>query len=197
MENVDSIISFVINLIIFVLTLILTIRFFREDGKWSPSRGKKAFRYFTTLSNVLCALTSLCMCFYPNAMCAYYLKIIGTAGVTVTMLTVFLFLGRIYGYAVLLKGSDLFMHLITPLLALISLCAFEKRGISFVASFIGMIPVALYAPLYLYNVVLAPKEKRWEDFYAFNRDGKWWISYLMMLVGTAVVCVGFYFLLNL
>ena len=113
------------------------------------------------------------------------------------MLTVILFLGRIYGYAALFKGSDLFMHLITPILALISLCVFERRGIGLGASFIGMLPVALYAPLYLYNVVLAPEDKRWEDFYAFNRDGKWWISYLVMLAGTALVCIGLYFLLNL
>ena len=190
-------ISFITNLIIVIITVILVVRFFREDGRWSPARGKKAFRYFTTQSNVLCAISALMMCLFPEAEWAYYLKIMGTAAVTVTMLTVLFFLGRLYGYKALLTGSDLFMHLITPLLAIISLCVFERRGIGFLTSFVGIIPVALYAPLYLYNVVFAPEEKRWEDFYGFNKDGKWWIAYGMMIAGAAVICVALYAALNI
>ena len=189
--------SLFINITIFVITTILVIGFFREEGRWSPARGKRAFRYFTTQSNVLCAISALFMCLFTDTDLAYYLKVMGTAAVTVTMLTVLLFLGRLYGYKPLLKGSDLFMHLVTPLLAIVSLCVFERRGIGFLTSFIGVIPVALYAPLYLYNVVYAPEEKRWEDFYGFNRDGKWRISYAFMLTGTAVICVAFYIILNL
>ena len=189
--------SLFINITIFVITTILVIGFFREEGRWSPARGKRAFRYFTTQSNVLCAISALFMCLFTDTDLAYYLKVMGTAAVTVTMLTVLLFLGRLYGYKPLLKGSDLFMHLVTPLLAIVSLCVFERRGIGFLTSFIGVIPVALYAPLYLYNVVYAPEEKRWEDFYGFNRDGKWRISYAFMLAGTAVICVAFYIILNL
>ena len=192
-----SVFSLVINIIIIVITTILVVRFFRENGKWSPARGKKAFRYFTTQSNVLCAVSALAMCLFPEKEWAYYLKVMGTAAVTVTMLTVLIFLGRLYGYKALLTGSDLFMHLITPLLAIISLCVFERRGISFLASFIGVIPVALYAPLYLYNVVYAPEEKRWEDFYGFNRGGKWPIAYALMVAGAAAICVVYYFVLNL
>lgn len=189
--------SLFINIIIIVITTILVIRFFRGDGKWNPARGKRAFRYFTTQSNVLCAVSALFMCLFPDAIWAYYLKVMGTAAVTVTMLTVLIFLSRLYGFKPLLSGSDLFMHLITPLLAIISLCVFERRGISFLASFIGGIPVALYAPLYLYNVVYAPEEKRWEDFYGFNRDGKWPIAYALMGAGAAVICIVYYFVLNL
>ena len=189
--------SLFINIIIIVTTTILVIRFFRENGRWSPSRGKKAFRYFTTQSNVLCAISALFMCLFPEADWAYYLKVMGTVAVTVTMLTVLIFLGRLYGYKPLLSGSDLFMHLITPLLAIVSLCVFERRGISFLGSLIGVIPVALYAPLYLYNVVYAPEEKRWEDFYGFNRDGKWPVAYALMVAGAAVICVVYCFVLNL
>nr|WP_297704055.1 hypothetical protein [uncultured Butyrivibrio sp.] len=190
-------ISFGINFIIFVVTLILTARYFWENGKWCPAKARKAFRFFTVQSNVLCAVAAICMCFFPDSEWAYYLKIIGTAAVTVTLLTVVIFLGRIYGYAVLFKGSDLFMHLITPLLAIASLCIFERRGISLGAAFIGMIPVVLYAPLYLYKILHAPVEKRWEDFYGFNTAGRWKISYVMMHVGTAIMCIAFYFLLNI
>ena len=190
-------ISLFINIIIIITTVILVVRFFREDGRWNHARGKRAFRYFTTQSNVLCAVSALAMCLFPEADWAYYLKVMGTVAVTVTMLTVLIFLGRIYGYKPLLTGSDLFMHLITPLLAIVSLCVFERRGISFLGSLIGVIPVALYAPLYLYNVVYAPEEKRWEDFYGFNRDGKWPVAYALMVAGAAVICVVYCFVLNL
>ena len=41
-----GILSHVINSIIFAVTLALVISFFREDGKWSPARGKRIFRNF-------------------------------------------------------------------------------------------------------------------------------------------------------
>lgn len=196
MESTNSTFSFIINLIILVLTLSLTIGIFRENGKWNLQRGKKAFRYFTLQSNLLCAGASLCMCVFPDERWAYNLKLVGTAGVTVTMLTVLLFLSRIYGIGSLLKGSELFMHLITPLMAIASLCLFERRGISFGTAFLGMLPVALYAPLYLYKTLHAPENKRWEDFYGFNIGGRWKIAYVMMHLGAALICLALYFVLN-
>ena len=131
----------------------------------------------------------------------WILKYIGTAAVTVTMLTVFLFLAPSVGkgwYDVLLKGlSDLFMHLLTPLMALISFCVFERRGMSFSQCLFGLLPVALYGPLYLYKILLAPPEKRWEDFYGFNRNGKWPAMFAVMLAGTFLMCLGLMALQNL
>ena len=48
--------------------------------------------------------------------------------------------------------------------------------------------------LYLWKVVYCPEEKRWEDFYGFNKDGKWPVSYGIMIAGTLVICLLFYFL---
>ncbi len=197
MKNTNSTFSFLINLIIVTLTLVLTVSIFRENGKWNAKKGKSAFRYFTLQSNLLCAASALCMCLFSDETWAYYLKFVGTAGVTVTMLTVFFFLAKLYGIGPLLKGPDLFMHLLTPLLAIVSLCVFERRGISFGASFLGMLPVAMYAPLYLYKIIYAPEDKKWEDFYGFNTWGKWQLSYVLMHLGTALICVVYYFVLNL
>ncbi|MCR5558264.1 MAG: hypothetical protein K6F75_12000 [Butyrivibrio sp.] len=115
-------ISFMINMVIFVVTCFLVFQFFREDGQWNLGRARRAFRYYTTQSNVLCAISALCMSFFHDA---------------------------------------------------------------------------LYAPLYLYKIVYAPEKKRWEDFYGFNQKGMWRISYVLMLLGTALICVGLYFGLNL
>ena len=129
------------------------------------------------------------------------LKYIGTAAVTVTMLTVFLFLAPSVGkdwYGVLLKGAgNLFMHLVTPLAALVSFCVFEKRGMSFPQSLWGLLPVALYGPVYMYKIIYAPEEKRWDDFYGFNKTGKWPVSFAAMVAGTFLICLGIMALQNI
>lgn len=194
----------ILNLLIFLVTLALVVLFFRKDGKWVPERGRFAFRFFTCQSNVLCAVTALLTAVFRLAgnlpEWVWLLKYIGTAAVTVTMLTVFLFLAPSVGkdwVKVLLKGGDLFMHLLTPLLALFSFCVFEKQGMTFPQSLTGMLPVVLYGPLYLYKILYAPAEKRWDDFYGFNKGGKWPVSFAAMLAGTFLICLGIMALQNL
>lgn len=185
-----------INAAIFIITAGLTLRFFYQDGRWAIQNGAPAFRYFTVLSNVFCALTALLMCLLPSQDWVWLLKYVGTAAVTVTMMTVLLFLGPHYGYKELLKGSDFFMHLLTPLLALVSFCVYEKRGLSFYTALIGALPVLFYGLFYLYKVVFAPAEKRWDDFYGFNQAGKWPIAFTAMNLGGVLICFGLMALQN-
>ena len=169
----------ILNLLIFLITAALIFSLFRKDGQWTPDNARGAFRFFTVQSNTLCAVVSLITAVTALAggipQWAWTLKYIGTAAVTVTMLTVIFFLAPSIGkdwYDVLLKGaSNLFMHLLTPLMALVSFCLLEKRGMSFPQCLWGMLPVVLYGPLYLYKIAFAPEEKRWKDFYGFNANG--------------------------
>ena len=193
-----------LNTLIALLTLLIVVSFFRKDGQWVPERGKFALRFFTTLSNILCAAACLLTALAMNAggvpEWIWTLKYIGTAAVTVTMLTVLLFLAPSFGKGalkVLLSGTDLFMHLITPLLALVSFCVFERRSMTFCESLWGMLPVLLYGPLYLYKILFAPPEKRWDDFYGFNKQGKWPVAFAAMVAGTFAICMGIMALQNL
>lgn len=194
----------ILNTLIALLTLLIVVSFFRKDGQWVPERGKLALRFFTTLSNILCAAACLLTALAMNAggvpEWIWTLKYIGTAAVTVTMLTVLLFLAPSFGKGalkVLLSGTDLFMHLITPLLALVSFCVFERRGMTFCQSLWGLLPVVLYGPLYLYKILFAPPEKRWDDFYGFNKQGKWPVAFAAMVAGTFAICMGIRALQNL
>ena len=194
----------ILNLLIFLITAVIVAGFFRKDGQWTPERGKKAFRFFTCQSNVLCAAAALLTA--ASALSGtvpewiWILKYMGTAAVTVTMLTVFLFLAPSVGKdwaKVLLRRGDLFMHLLTPLMALFSFCVLEKQGMTFPQSLLGMLPVVLYGPLYLYKILYAPPQERWEDFYGFNRGGKWPVAFAAMVAGTFLVCMGIMALQNL
>ena len=154
----------ILNLVIFGVTLYLVTRLFRKDGKPAPDRVRTAFRFFTVQSNVLCALaaliTAVCRLAGNLPRWAWMLKYIGTAAVSVTMVTVFVFLAPSIGKGwvdILLKGGDLFMHLLTPLMALVSFCFLEKQGMTFAQALAGLLPVALYGPLYLYKILFAGK----------------------------------------
>lgn len=193
-------IDIILNFLIFVITLVLLVRFARKAGVWVPERLKYALRYFTCQSNIFCAATALLTAVallagnevVPRAV--WTLKYIGTAAVTVTMLTVFIYLWPMVGKGGLkrlLGGSDLFMHLITPLLAILSFCLTEKQGMTFPQSLWGLLPLILYGPLYIYRVLYAPEGKRWDDFYGFNKQGRWPLAFAMMLAGSLCICMLF------
>jgi len=195
----------VLNLLIFLVTVLLVVFFAKKEGKWDPEKWRIALRFFTCQSNLLCA--GACLLTAVSGMAGevpewiWLLKYAGTAAVTVTMLTVFLFLAPSVGQGwakVLLTGkpSDLFMHLITPVMALFSFLVFEKRGMGFGQALWGMLPVILYGILYVYKTLFAAPEKRWEDFYGFNRGGKWPVSMVCMLTGTFLICMGLMALQN-
>lgn len=175
--------SVIINTVIVVSSLLAV----RSDWKKCPLRILT--RYFTVLSNLLCAAAALAVVLcrlsgtLPNAI--LILKYIGTCAVTVTLVTVIVFLGPcVTGYKVLLTGADLWLHLICPLLAIISLLLWDRPDLSFSGVFLGVIPVCLYACLYISRVILAPEDKRWVDFYGFNRKGRWPLSLGIMLAAT-------------
>ena len=155
---------------------------------------KIILRYFTALSNLLCAVTALAVavCRLGGGALPYavgVLKYVGTAAVTVTMLTVVCFLGPTIGFKPMFSGPDLWLHLVCPLLAIVSWALWDRPDLPFAAVFLGVLPVVLYGFVYIYRVLYAPEARRWSDFYGFNRGGKWPLSYAAMLVGAFAVSV--------
>ena len=150
-------------------------------------------RFFTTLSNLLCALSALLVAVFrlcggaPNWVLV--VKYIGTASVAVTLMTVLLFLGPTKGYKALFSGPDLWLHLPGPVLAIVSLLLWDKPELPFAGVLLGVAPVLLYGAVYLYRVIYAPEARRWPDFYGFNRGGRWPLSFALMLLGSFAVSV--------
>ena len=106
------------------------------------------------------------------------------------MMTVLLFLGpTMGGYRKLLSKENLYLHLIGPLLAIISFCFCERGRMGIRTSLWGLAPVIAYGLLYLYKIRYAPEDRRWEDFYGFNRNGNLPVSFAAMVVGTVVICM--------
>ena len=192
-----------INLLIVIGTVLVTgtYAFFNEEKKPRLRSFLHGQRYFTTLSNQFSALVSLILLCYqipalrgaaynlPLWLC--YLRHVATVSVMVTMVTVLVFLGPIYGYKTQLGGTSFFVHLLGPVAAILGCAYFDGiPKLPAAAIFLGLIPTALYGALYLYMVVIRGKEHGgWEDFYVFNKDGKWPISVTLMLAGTLVLSI--------
>ena len=152
----------------------------------------ESFRYFTVLSNLFCALTALILLvaelFGAMPAWAVVLKYVGTAAVAVTLCTVFLYLLPATRSLEGLLGSmpETIMHLITPVLAILSFLGFEKGAMSAWAIPLAVLPVLLYGWLYLDRVVFA---RAWPDFYGFNKNGKWKLSFSLMAAGAVLIAV--------
>ena len=181
--------SAVINEAIVFLTALAMRALVRRTPK---EKLPESFRYFTVLSNLFCAMTALmllvCELFGAMPAWAVTLKYMGTVAVTVTLLTVFLYLLPVFRSleGLLDTAPELIMHLITPALAILSFLCFEKKGLNPWIILLGLVPVFLYGWLYLDRVVFA---RTWRDMYGFNRGGKWKLSISLMALGTAIVAV--------
>ncbi len=200
--------ALVMNIIIAAVTAGIVISYFFGNTGVLRDNGWDSFKFFTTDSNILSMVASIVMIIHeiqllrgknariPRGVILF--KFVATVAVTVTFCTVMLFLGFIYGYGFLLSGTAFHMHLVGPLLALISFIMLENLGtIRFRESFLGIIPVTLYGAVYLTMVVvIGEKNGGWMDFYAFNRGGRWYLTVLIMHIAAFLICVFVYKLHN-
>ena len=188
MKRLRAVLSLVINVLLVIFTIHSVLEGFRMVS----------LRYFTIESNIYCALSSLCVApFALYSVCTgkdrmpkfvSIFKFSGTCAVTITMLTVFLFLGPNGNWRELLSGGQLYMHVINPCLALVSLLLLDGgRKIPKSAIAFGVLPVMVYGVVYAVCVLLCVI---WPDFYGFNRGGYWYVSAIVMALGETAVSVG-------
>ena len=197
-DKVRTAIAVIVNAWIVIFTAYSMSRFFTVGGDGNMAvMNTRCFQYFTVDSNLLAALASLLLLIgqisylrggQPPHRALLVLKHMGTTAVGVTFFTVFCFLGTLYGYRSMVAGVNLYMHLLTPLLAMLGFCLLEKQlGLRFRSVFLGLIPTLLYGIFYVTFVVF---QKRWPDFYGFNIGGHWILSCCLMGIATFVISLG-------
>ena len=198
--------AIILNLTIFVFTLFATISMlvgFQFMGKLMVLSEKNymAFKYFTVDSNVLAGLISLAYVIYklgpkgknttelPQAF--YILKLAATTGVTLTMMvTVFFLAPTSHGnFLHFFTNSNFFMHLITPLLCIISFVFFEpSKPQKFIISLTGIIPMMLYSFYYIPNILLhlengqPSKTYDWYGFLQGSLNTAWFVLPFLYLI---------------
>ncbi len=206
------VISIILNLLAFLLTVVGTVVMVKgiDADKYLAGNGWGSLKFFTVQSNLIygayagifavCELVCGSADKVPQIM--YLLKYIFTVGVTITMLTVLLYLAPVVekSYPALFKGANLYFHLLVPLLGVISFCFLEKAGeLSIPQTFLGLIPFAAYGAWYTVNVLTHAedgKASRDYDWYSFVAEGidKAAIAVIVMSVAATAVCFGLRFL---
>lgn len=100
------------------------------------------------------------------------MKLAAAAAVSVTFLVVACFFGPIYGYGMLYLGSNLFFHLIVPLLGMVEFCLLDG-DLPFRNTFLAGAPALLYGCVYLGNILINGRGQ-WpntNDWYGFMNWG--------------------------
>lgn len=197
-----NILSLICNLIILGTTAGSIIAFYVKGGSANMKvKKEKCFEYFTVDSNVLVSIAGAVMIvfnimgFVNGSFSAPYwavvFKLVGTAAVTLTFIVVLTMLAPFAkdGYFSLFEGSGFFMHFTTPVLAMLSFILFERgTKVSYLMILLALIPTAIYAVVYFIKVmVIGEKNGGWDDFYGFNKGGKWYITAPTILVMTALL----------
>ena len=193
--------SLMLNVLIFAFTAYAVfLCFYDPDSGQLTADGARAFRYFTVDSNIVCALAALAVISADlnllskngGQIPAWVLlfKFIGTVGVTLTMLTCILYLSKMVGgFGSLIHGKELFMHLLTPVLAIVSYVLFEHGApLKLWTVFLPCVPIAAYGAVYFYMVLAVPKDRGgWTDFYALARNREWVTPVLVMAAAVILI----------
>ena len=194
--------SFLSNVLIFVMVFYAVGTSWREYAATNANgMGFKTFRYFTTDSIVLCGIASLLAAGFtlpvllkkrervPKGVLLF--KYTGACAVALTFAVVLAFLGPIHGYGSMFIGTSFYLHGIVPILAMVSWIAFDRGCRLKVRAFLlGLIFAAAYGAVYFIQVVVRGfSNGGWMDFYMLRRGCRWWLSFPLVGLGAAVLCI--------
>lgn len=199
MKNTKT--SLILNIIIFAFVLIATIFMyagieFMGHAALLTAESVKMLQFYTVQSNLLIGIIAGVMAIYeilylnnkikriPNII--YLLKLIFTVGVSITLFVVVFYLAPITGKnaPTLFMNSNLFFHLLVPILAIVSFIFFEKTNeIKFKYLTFAILPTLLYGIYYAINAYSHVENGKIDiayDWYGFAQAG---------IIGTIIVFI--------
>lgn len=163
---------------------------FSKNDAVLVTSGLGAFKYYTVLSNLLCALTSLICVVHlliskaeslPKAL--YILHLAGSSVVSVTLIVVLVYLGPSLGYGSMFSGVCFWLHLFAPVLAIISQILIKhEKSLKAVNTLWAVVPTIIYGIGYI-----AVNAANWTgksnprtDIYGFLKWG-WGVGALLLV----------------
>ena len=206
----DVKISLVLNIIIVILVTlgsIFMISGFNFMAEEIPLIATKveALKYYTVDSNILMGVISFIFIIYEILLLknkikeiprfVYFLKLLATAGVTLTFLITAIFLAPFstYSFFAFYQNSNLFFHFIIPILSIISFIFFESTNkIKFKDTILAILSMIIYAVFYIINALTHVENGKVSldyDWYGFLRNGVNSIIYVipvMLLITYAI-----------
>ena len=188
-------ISLCLNTLITLMTLFATItmfigfRYMHYYDIVLDVKGLGVLKFFTVQSNIFMGLIAFIFSIKEIevirgknkdiSLIYYILKLIGTVSVGLTFFIVFTYLGPISkdGIPSMLMNSNLFFHLLIPVISILNFICFEKTNkIRFKNTLFGLIPTALYEIYYITNAFIHMENGKVSpiyDWYWFIQNGVW------------------------
>ncbi len=207
-DRLKNTLAIIINTLIIVFTFDANYYNFRTDVIRNELvygfSGMGSFCFFTVLSNDFLLIAALIALVFEvkNSLAdtfvlpkwVFNLKFSATTAVTVTFVTVVVFLAPYAemtgtGYFTLFLGNNFSLHFLSPLLGIFAFIFLERADeFKFKTTVLGVVPTALYSVVYITMVaIIGEKNGGWPDFYGFTFGGKMYlapISALAMLAAS-------------
>ncbi len=196
-------IAMILNIIIVLFTIFASflmftgIKFMHGVDPILEVTKLEMFKFFTVDSNLFMAMVALAFAIEEYKIIKgkvksvsnklYIFKLMSTTAVALTFLVVFIYLGPFSsgGIPSMIRNSNLFFHLLTPVLSIITFTSFEKTDkIAFKKVFCGLIPTLLYAIFYITNIIVHSNNGQVSpvyDWYWFVQRGTWTIVIIIPL----------------
>lgn len=180
--------SLIINILIVLLTISASIIMFtgiKITHGAEPvleTTKKEMFKFFTVDSNIFMGIIALVFVILQIkkqeiTKNMYRLKLMSTSSVSLTFIIVFTYLGPISkdGIKSMLQNSNMFFHLIIPVLSIINFITFERTDkLKLKDTLYGTIPTIIYAIFYMTNLLLHVENGKVSpiyDWYWFVQNG--------------------------
>ena len=205
-------VSLILNLIIIALVLVASIMMFTGfkfmDGDIMLETSKIGmFKFFTVDSNILMAIVAFIFVVKDIRIIngkekeiskmLYILKLGATTSVALTFITVFGYLGFIVegGLQALLKNSNLFFHLLVPIISIITFIFFEKTSkLDFKCTYLGIVPMGIYGIVYIINVLIHANNGKIDpiyDWYHFVQGGMYQLLFVIPIMFIVTYIISF------
>lgn len=159
--------------------------------------GYKTFRMFTVLSNMFVGITaSMSIPFavdgirqknYHLPRWIVNLTLMSVSGVTLTfVITAFILAPRAGFRYMLFTGSNLFLHTIVPIAAIVTFLFINSyHTVKFRVAILSLTPVTAYAVIYLVSAIFIGEDNGgWRDHYHFEELMPWYYVAVLILLLT-------------
>lgn len=155
--------------------------------------GIRTFCMFTVNSNILAGISMLlCLPYTVDGLRTgnYHLPnwivdlmYVAVTAVSLTFLISLFVLSPAKGFVLIFTGSRFFLHGVCPVLSIVTFCFFiNSHIIRLRESLLALIPVFIYAVIYLVMVVFIGEEHGgWNDFYGFATRIPLWVPLLLVM----------------